>query len=100
MQVWLGAKRTISVTGWERFLRVTFFWRTLFPALAKVYGYIPAKKFRLGTSVSRWLRRMSTLCTSVYTFAHPMRVPSMPSRRLRRILIRAMQEGTMSRCGT
>lgn len=49
MQVWLGAKRTISVTGWERFLRVTFFWRTLFPALAKVYGYIPAKKFRLGT---------------------------------------------------
>lgn len=48
VQVWLGAKRTISVSNLQKLIRADLVWDRLFPLLARFYGYVPVKKFKLG----------------------------------------------------
>lgn len=43
-----GTKRQITVKSWQRRLQIDWFWNHFAPWLAAKYGYLPAKKFRLG----------------------------------------------------
>ncbi|TFJ85615.1 hypothetical protein NSK_003124 [Nannochloropsis salina CCMP1776] len=47
-QVWFGAKRVISVKSWEKVFKIDLVWGLLFPLLGKIYGFIPARRFKLG----------------------------------------------------
>jgi len=47
-QVWFGTKRVITVHNLERALKIDLVWGLAFPVLGKLYGYVPARKFKLG----------------------------------------------------
>jgi pimeloyl-ACP methyl ester carboxylesterase len=46
--IFLGVKRSITVRSWARFWRVEFGWKRLFPWIAALWGYLPAKRLGVG----------------------------------------------------
>lgn len=48
-QVYFGTKRSVSVRNLEKLLKVDLFWNRLGPLIAKGFGYLPAKKLRIGS---------------------------------------------------
>ena len=52
-QVWFGTKRVITAHSWERALTIDLVWGLAFPLLGKLYGYVPARKFKLGRERGR-----------------------------------------------
>ncbi len=46
--VCFGTKRQISVQGLQRKVQIDFIWNLVAPWLCRKYGYLPAKKFKLG----------------------------------------------------
>lgn len=47
-QCYFGSKRQIQVRSWQKTLTIDWIWNRLAPSLAKRYGYLPARRFRLG----------------------------------------------------
>jgi pimeloyl-ACP methyl ester carboxylesterase len=44
-----GTKRIVTAKTLEAYLKLGFFWRYIAPVLVKKYGYLDAKKFRIGS---------------------------------------------------
>lgn len=47
-QTYFGSKRSIKIRSWRRLLYIDLIWRNFCSLLVKKYGYLAAKKFRLG----------------------------------------------------
>lgn len=47
-QCYFGTKRRISVNSLQRRFKIDLMWNTVGPWLAKRYGYLPAKKYKIG----------------------------------------------------
>jgi pimeloyl-ACP methyl ester carboxylesterase len=47
--VFFGTKRSVQVLTADRLLRISFAWNTLSPILTALYGYLPAREWRLGS---------------------------------------------------
>ena len=54
----LGTKRVVAAKNWDVAVKLNFVWNLLSPALCKVFGYLPAKKFGFGadSETSAFLR--------------------------------------------
>lgn len=47
--VYFAAKRRVHVVNVARFFYVDLMWQVISPILAEIFGYLPAKKFRMGS---------------------------------------------------
>ena len=48
--VCFGTKRSIHVRNWEVRLKIDFFWQRLARAMVAAYGYLPARKYGIGSA--------------------------------------------------
>lgn len=44
-----GTKRSITISGFEKYLKVNLFWNIIAPRLVKRHGFLNAKKFNIGS---------------------------------------------------
>lgn len=47
--VYFAVKRSVRVYNWQRFLVIDLIWKNLTQLLVSYYGYVPAKKYHLGS---------------------------------------------------
>lgn len=48
-QVFFGSKRCVRVRNWTRFVYIDLVWMRLCPLLGRIYGYVPARRWRFGS---------------------------------------------------
>lgn len=46
--VYFGAKRTVRAQTFQRYLHIEFFWNRIAKFLSKLYGFVPAERFKFG----------------------------------------------------